>query len=106
MASGKSVFTAGAMRPSGKSPMFWPAFCLVFATGARSSGASSASRPMPDEAEPAAGTDQICLLFQAGMGEIEGEDACVILGSTWPIFDIARRSLRSLLLVPLVWGGP
>jgi len=62
---------------------------------------------MPDEAGPAAGTDQICLLFPAGMGEIEGEGACVIqVGSTWPIFDIARRSLRSLLLVPLVWGEP
>ena len=62
---------------------------------------------MPDETGPAAGTDQICLLFPAGMGEIEGEDACVIrVESTWPIFDIVRRSLRSPLLVPLVWGEP
>jgi hypothetical protein len=73
--------------------MFWPAFCLVFATGARASGASSASTPIPDEPGPAAVTDRICLLFPADMGEIEGEDTCVIrVESTWPIFDITRRS--------------
>src|SRR4051812_20571323 len=107
MAIGKSVFAAGAVRPNGKGAMFGPAFCLVLATGARSSGASSASRPIPDETGPAVATDRICLLFSAGMGEIEGEDTCVIrVGSTWPIFDIARRSVCSLSLVAMLWGEP
>jgi hypothetical protein len=62
---------------------------------------------MPDETGPAAATDQICLLFPAGMGEIEGENTFLIrAGSTWPIFDIAMHSLRGCVSAKGVWGEP
>jgi hypothetical protein len=45
---------------------------------------------MADSTGPAAATGRVRVLLTTAVGEMEREDAFVIPGSRWPIFDIAK----------------